>query len=75
MGRKPKRPRDSYGAWLYHLRTEKGLTQRELAEMTGIQQRMISHWERTGRFAGRKEIIALTKAFGISAADLLRIKK
>ena len=74
VGRKPKYPRDSYGAWLYHLRTEMGLTQQVLSDLTGIQQRTIAHWERTGRLAGRKEILALAKALKVSVPELLREK-
>ena len=74
MGRKPKTRRDSYGAWLHHLRTEKGLTQQDLSVVTGIPQRTIAHWERTGRLAGRKEIVALTKALNVSVSELLRLK-
>jgi len=54
---------------------EKGLTQQELSDLTGIHQRMISYWERTGRLAGRKEIAVLTKALGVSVTELLRMKK
>jgi transcriptional regulator with XRE-family HTH domain len=74
VGRKPKLPRDPYGAWLHHLRTEMGLTQQALSDLTGIQQRTLAHWERTGRLAGRKEILALAKAFKIPVSDLLREK-
>jgi transcriptional regulator with XRE-family HTH domain len=74
VGRKPKAPRDPYGAWLYHLRTEAGLTQQALADKTGIQQRTIAHWERTGRLAGRKEILVLSKALKVSILELLRAK-
>jgi transcriptional regulator with XRE-family HTH domain len=72
MGRKPKARRDAYGAWLHHLRTRKNLTQQELAALTGIPQRTIAHWERTGKLAGRKEILTLAKALGIAVNELLR---
>jgi transcriptional regulator with XRE-family HTH domain len=75
VGRKPKHPRNPYGAWLYHLRSEAGLTQQELSDLTGIQQRTIAHWERTGRLAGRKEILALSKALKVSVPELLRDKQ
>ncbi len=75
VGRKPKHPRDSYGAWLYHLRTEIGLTQQTLSDLTGIKQRTIAHWERTGKLAGRKEIFALAKALKVSISELLREKR
>jgi transcriptional regulator with XRE-family HTH domain len=74
VGRKPKSPRDAYGAWLYHLRTEAGLTQQELSDMTGIHQRTLAHWERTGKLAGRLEIFALAKALKVSVKALLREK-
>jgi len=74
VGRKPKHPRDSYGAWLHHLRTEQGMTQQALSDLTGIQQRTIAHWERTGRLSGRKEILALAKALKVSIPELLRDK-
>src|SRR5439155_18241734 len=41
MGRNPKSRRDPYGAWLYHLRKERNLTQQQLSELTGISQRNI----------------------------------
>jgi transcriptional regulator with XRE-family HTH domain len=74
VGRKPKHPRDSYGAWLHHLRTELGLTQQGLSNLTGIQQRTLAHWERTGKLAGRKEILKLAKALKVSVSELLREK-
>jgi transcriptional regulator with XRE-family HTH domain len=72
MGRKPKARRDSYGAWLLHLRKEKGFTQQRLADATKIPQRNIAYWERAGKLKGRKEILALSKALGVSAKELLR---
>jgi transcriptional regulator with XRE-family HTH domain len=75
VGRKPKHPRHPYGAWLFHLRSEAKLTQQELSDLTGIQQRTLAHWERTGRLAGRKEILALAKALKVSVPALLRDKE
>jgi transcriptional regulator with XRE-family HTH domain len=51
------------------------LTQQKLSDLTGIQQRTIAHWERTGRLAGRKEILALSKALKVSVPALLRDKE
>src|SRR2546421_12617118 len=39
---------------------------------SGVPQRTIAHWERTGRLAGRKEILALAKALKVSVRSLLR---
>lgn len=75
MGRKPKIRRDPYGAWLFHLRSKAGLTQQALADLTGIQQRVISHWERTGKLSGRREIVALAKVLNVSIPELLRAKR
>lgn len=73
MGRKPKTRRDPYGAWLAYLRRAQRLTQQQLSEMTGIPQRTIAHWERTGKLAGRDVILKLTKALGVSVLELLRV--
>ena len=75
MGRKPKTRRDRYGAWLHHLRKERGLTQQALSVLTGIPQNTIAYWERTGNVAGRKEILALSKALRVSVGELLRREK
>jgi transcriptional regulator with XRE-family HTH domain len=74
MGRKAKSKRDAYGAWLYHLRTEAKLTQRQLSEKTAIPQRTISHWERTGDLTGREVLFKLAKALKVSVPKLLRLK-
>ena len=75
MGRTPKTPRDPFGAWLHHLRTEKKLSQDELSDLTGISQSTLAYWERTGNMKGRKEIILLARAFGVSVQKLLRPEK
>jgi transcriptional regulator with XRE-family HTH domain len=75
MGRKPKSKRDPYGAWLYHLRKEKDMSQQELSDLTKIPQRNIAYWERTGNLKGRIEILRLSEALGVSIQDLLRANK
>ena len=72
MGRNPKSRRDPYGAWLYHLRKSRNLTQQGLAELTGISQRNIAYWERTGKLKGRQEILKLAKALRTTTKELLR---
>jgi transcriptional regulator with XRE-family HTH domain len=72
MGRKPKSRRDVFGAWLYHLRKDKGLTQQKLADLTGISQRNIAYWERSGKLRGRQEILKLAKALAVPVKVLLR---
>jgi len=75
MGRKPKSPRNRYGAWLCHLRTERKLTQQRLSELTGISQRNIAYWERTGKLKGRQEILKLARELGTTVKDLLRAER
>ncbi len=74
MGRKAKTRRDPYGAWLHYLRTSKKITQQELADLTGIPQRTIAYWERSGKLAGREVIFKLARALGVSVPELLRVK-
>jgi transcriptional regulator with XRE-family HTH domain len=75
MGRKPKTRREPYGAWLQHLRKEKGLSQDKLCEIIGVPQSTWAYWERTGKLAGREVIIKTAKALEVSVEELLRVEK
>ena len=75
MGRKPTARRDTYGAWLHHLRQERNLTQTELAKRAGVPQTTLAYWERTGRLTGRKVILRLAAALDVSIVKLLRSDK
>ncbi|MHC1766431.1 MAG: helix-turn-helix transcriptional regulator [Verrucomicrobiia bacterium] len=75
MGRKPHSRRDRYGAWLHHLRTEKGLTQQQLADEIGVPQNTLAYWERTGKLPGREVIIRLSRLFNVSVQHLLRVDR
>jgi len=72
MGRTPKTRRAKYGAWLHHLRKQKGLSQDELSEITGVPQSTLAYWEKTGKLTGRETIFKLAKALGVSVRALLR---
>jgi transcriptional regulator with XRE-family HTH domain len=72
MGRKPKERRNRYGAWLHHLRNQKGLSQDALSKMTGVPQSTLAYWEKTGKLAGRKTIFKIAKALDVSVEELLR---
>jgi transcriptional regulator with XRE-family HTH domain len=72
MGRKPKERRDRYGAWLNHLRKQKGLSQDELSALTGVPQSTLAYWEKTGKLTGRETIFKLAKALDVSVEKLLR---
>ena len=72
MGRKPAERRNRYGAWLNHLRKQKGLSQDALSELTGVPQSTLAYWEKTGKLTGRETIFKLAKALGVSVEKLLR---
>ena len=75
MGRTPKSRRDAFGAWLCHLRNERELTQQELSDLTGISQRNIAYWERSGKLKGRQEILKLAGALKVPVKQLLRAER
>jgi transcriptional regulator with XRE-family HTH domain len=72
MGRKPKERRNRYGAWLQHLRTQKGLSQEALSDLTGVPQSTLAYWEKTGKLTGRETIVKIAKALDVSIEELLR---
>jgi transcriptional regulator with XRE-family HTH domain len=74
MGRKLKTRRDSYGAWLQHLRKDRNLSQEELAKETGVPQTTLAYWEKTGKLRGRTVILRMAEALGVSVNELLRAK-
>ena len=73
MGRKPNERRNRYGAWLHHLRKQKGLSQDMLSKITDVPQSTLAYWEKTGKLTGRETIIKLSKALGVTIEDLLRV--
>jgi transcriptional regulator with XRE-family HTH domain len=73
MGRKPNERRNRYGAWLHHLRSQKGLSQDELSKLTGVPQSTLAYWEKTGKLTGRETIIKIAKALDVSIEELLRV--
>jgi HTH-type transcriptional regulator/antitoxin HipB len=75
MGRKPLTRRNPYGAWLFLLRKEAELSQDEVSRKTGIPRTNLMYWERSGKLAGRQQIIKLAKLYGVSVEKLLRVEK
>jgi DNA-binding XRE family transcriptional regulator len=75
MGRKPTDRRNRYGAWLHHLRKQKGLSQDALSELTGVPQSTLAYWEKTGKLTGRDIIFKLADVLEVSIEDLLRPPK
>jgi len=54
------------------LRRDKGITQRELAEMLGVDRTAISKWEQGIAFPRGKTLIRLAEILECSTDDILR---
>jgi len=77
MDTMPKKvePVSDFGKRLYELRTERGLTQAQLADAIDSSQRSISHYETVADYPPPQVIIALARALKVSTDELLGIKK
>lgn len=62
---------DSTGRLIARLRGEKGLTQRELAEMLSVSDKAVSKWERDGGLPDVGLLPALASALGVDVDALL----
>lgn len=60
-----------FGGTLRRVRTDKGLSQERLAEMTGLSTNFIGEMERGLKAPGLAVIVRLATALGISVQDLL----
>jgi transcriptional regulator with XRE-family HTH domain len=69
-----KTPKTTFGQRLYALRTQRGLTQMELAKALGTTQRVISYYETKGELPPPDVLIALVRTLGASADELLGLK-
>ena len=56
------------------LRQEKGLTQRQLADMLGVTDKAVSKWERDIAFPDTANIPRLAEILGVSLEDLMNAK-
>ena len=66
-------PRKTNDSILARLRMERGLTQAQLAEMTGFPHQYISRWERGERNPGAKALIKLAAALNCQITDLIEV--
>ena len=64
-------PRKTNDSPLARLRLERGLTQGQLAEMTGYPHQFISRWERGGRNPSTKALVKLAAALNCQITDLI----
>lgn len=71
---KKKPPQTEFGQRLVALRRERGLTQVQLAQASGLTQRAISYYETEPGHPVAPAIVALAKALRVSADTLLGLK-
>ena len=64
----------SMGETISTLRKEKGMTQKELADMLGITDKAVSKWERNVAYPDTATISALAEILGISVEQLMNAK-
>jgi transcriptional regulator with XRE-family HTH domain len=63
---------EKFGQQIKTLRKERGLSQEDLAELTGLDRTYISGIERGLRNVALRNIEALARALGVSIADLFK---
>jgi len=59
---------------LIHLRTLKGLSQKDLAKLTGISPRMIFHYEKHVSHPSIEKVEIIAKALNVSIGQLLGLE-
>lgn len=69
-----KPPKTSFGERLFALRTARGLTQVDLAKTLGTTQRVMSYYETKGELPTPDILVALVRALGTTADELLGIE-
>ena len=62
---------EEFGKRIRQLRTEKGLSQEQLAELTGFHRTYIGMVERGERNLSLSNIVVFAKVFGINLSELL----
>lgn len=63
---------NEFGKLIYSLRKEKGWTQAELADKTGVTNQAVSKWETGESFPETSALVLLSEIFGVSVDDLLK---
>ena len=63
---------EKFAAFLVQLRKEKGLTQKELADLLHVTDKAVSKWETARGFPDIKLLEPLARALGVSLVELLQ---
>ncbi len=63
------------GLFIKELRTEKGLTQEQLAEALGVSNRSVSRWETGSNMPDLDILIELSKFYGVGVDEILDGKR
>ena len=71
MGRPSSKKRTALGSRITAARQAAGLTQQELANLTGVTQRVVAYWEREAVSLRADQLDALANALRVTADDLL----
>ena len=66
---------NSIGEFIQILRKEKGLTQKELAEIIGLSDKTISKWENGNSLPDTSMLLPLCKALDVSVNELLSCER
>ncbi len=61
-----------FGAFVAQLRKEKGLTQKELADLLNVTDKAVSKWETAKGFPDVKLLEPLAQALGVSLVELMQ---
>lgn len=60
------------GETIYRLRTEKGMSQGDLAEALSVSRQSVSKWETDGATPDLEKLIKLSELFGVSLDELVK---
>lgn len=66
---------NNFGKFIYELRKEKGLTQKELADKLNISDKAVSRWENGKNYPDIETMQSLAEIFGVSVSELLEGKR
>ena len=70
-GRPPTKEATDFGKRVAAARRERGLTQRELAELLGVSQKMVEYYERRASNVTADVVCKLSEVLNVTADELL----